>query len=72
MRVVQWPDKLSTALIMNSDMVHCTADGLISRLGSEYSGIGPAAVLGERQSWHRWVPDVRAESIQLAGQLNLM
>jgi putative nucleotidyltransferase with HDIG domain len=71
-RVVQWADKLSTALIMNPEMVRCAADELISRLGSEYSGIGPAAAPGERQSWHRWVPDVRAESMQLAGQLNLM
>jgi len=71
-RVVQWADKLSTALIMNAEMAHCTADELITRLGSEYRNIGPAAAPGERQSWHRWVPDVRAESIQLASQLNLM
>jgi len=71
-RVVQWADQLSTALIMNPEMAHCAADELIARLGSEYRGIGPETASGEWQSWHRWVPDVRAESMQLAGQLNLI
>ncbi len=71
-RVVQWADKLSTVIIMNPDMACSTPDELISRLGAQYSGIGPPAALGEPQSWHRWVPNVRAESMQLAGQLNLI
>jgi putative nucleotidyltransferase with HDIG domain len=71
-RVVQWADKLSTALIMNPAMSGSTPDQLISRLETEYPGIGPAAVSGEQQLWHRWVTDVRAESMQLAGQLNLI
>ncbi len=71
-RVVQWADKLSTALIMDPDMARSTPDALVSRLRSQYSGIGPATAHDVEQSWHRWVPDVRAESTQLAGQLNLI
>ncbi len=71
-RVVQWADKLSTALIMNPAMAGSTPDELVVRLGAEYSGIGPAATPGEPQLWHRWIPEVRAESMQLAGQLNLI
>ena len=71
-RVVQWADKLSTALIMNPAMAGSTPDELIGRLETLYTDIGPAAAPGEQQLWHRWVPHVHAESMQLAGQLNLI
>ncbi len=70
LKVVQWADTLSTALIMSPDMADSTPGELIARLGAEHSGIAPAAPRGEQQLWHRWVPDLRPDSMQLARQLN--
>jgi hypothetical protein len=57
---------------MNTDMASASPEELIRRLGAEYSEIGPGAAPGEGQSWYRWVPDVHAESMQLARQLKLI
>ena len=71
-RVVQWADKLSVALIMAPDIVAGTADEFSRRLYAQYKSIGPGGESGDVQAWHRHVPEVHSESMRLARQLKLL
>jgi putative nucleotidyltransferase with HDIG domain len=70
-RVVQWADHLSMALIMDKGFA-CTASGaMIERLRQQHPEIGPRSAPGDPHAWHACVPDVYAESLRLAALLKL-
>jgi putative nucleotidyltransferase with HDIG domain len=71
-RVVQWADKLSVALIMHPEFASGAADDLDRRLSSEYPSIGPGSEFQSVQPWHRCVTEVHGESMRLARQLSLL
>ena len=71
-RVVQWADMLSMALLLDPKFASDSEEQLIHRLANEYANIGPGRSLDEKALWYRWVPGLRAESMQLARQLNLL
>lgn len=71
-RAVQWADELSVALIMHPDLAHAESDEMARRLAVEYPKAGPEVAPGDKGSWHQYVPDAYAESMELARQLNLV
>lgn len=70
-RVVQWADMLSVALITNPELATAPPDELAHRLQAEYPRIAPGLTSDKETSWHRCVSGVHAESMQLVRQLGL-
>jgi putative nucleotidyltransferase with HDIG domain len=71
-RVVQWSDALSVALLAGPRPAPDAPEALLQHLAAEHGEIGPGGSPGEKALWHRWVPGLRDESIQLARQLNVV
>jgi len=71
-RVIQWADQLSVALIMHPDAAAGTVDDVDRCLSAEYSSIGPECDRSDPRSWRRLVPALYEESMRLATQLNLV
>jgi HD-like signal output (HDOD) protein len=71
-RVVQWADALSMALLLDRRFTCDSARALVQHLAAEHAEIGPGRSPDEKALWHRWVPGLRDESMQLARQLNLL
>jgi putative nucleotidyltransferase with HDIG domain len=71
-RLVQWADALSMALLLDPGIADMTADSLMEHLACEHAAIGPGHSPDEKARWHRWVPDLRDKSMQLAREMNLL
>jgi putative nucleotidyltransferase with HDIG domain len=71
-RVVQWADRLSMALMMDQDLRKAGDEDLPAALRSRTNGIGPPGVADAAQIWPQWIPELRAEAARLAGELHLL
>ena len=71
-RLVQWADALSMALLLDPGIADLPAESLIQHLAREHAEIGPGHSADEKARWYRWVPDLRDKSMQLAREMNLL
>jgi putative nucleotidyltransferase with HDIG domain len=70
-RVVQWADRLSMALILDREL-HQASDGdLPAALVAREALFGKPPGNDTPQHWSLWVPELRAEATRLAAQLQL-
>jgi putative nucleotidyltransferase with HDIG domain len=70
-RIVQWADRLSMALMLDTQLAKAGDDDLPAALRTRITDIGPAGVTKAPPSWLEWVPKLRAESARLAAELQL-
>ena len=70
--VVHWADELSMALLLAPHGDGESPETLIKRLATAHADIGPGRSPDEKALWHRWVPDVQAESLRMAREMNLL
>jgi putative nucleotidyltransferase with HDIG domain len=70
-RVVQWADALSIALLLDPRCACESAQELTQYLAAQHGELGPQTA-DERARWHHWVPGLRDESMHLGRQLNLV
>jgi putative nucleotidyltransferase with HDIG domain len=71
-RVVQWADALSVALLVDPRLACDSAPALLEQLATRHGEIGPGRSPDEKALWHQWVPGLRDESVQLARHLNVL
>jgi len=71
LNVVQWADVLSTTLMRNPALIGASPEELGAALASQYPGVGVGWQSPE-SSWHGHVPDVYAQSLQMARQLHVI